>query len=170
MQGEKKNLFQHSYRLSLSARIKWLQSVYIFFPTQSWAAVHRLSKYRHKDLMEYIDLAHAAWGFVRFSTQLPKLLSSLQGEMAVLIHFERDIFPLGPGRHDFPSCRRMELTLVGIRLRISATCLTHHLYSQGLIWPDEKHILNRPTIRLGGQSECGEEPDGRQEGKLNMIF
>lgn len=145
-------------------------SVYIFPYTKPSSNTPTVEVQRHKDLMEYIDLAHAARGFVRFSTQLPKLLSSLQGQMAVLIHFERDIFPLGPGRHGFPSCRGMELTLVGIRLRISATCLTHHLYSQGPIWPDKKRILNRPTTRLGGQSECREEPDGRQEGKLNMIF
>lgn len=58
----------------------------------------------HKDLMEYIDLAHAASGFVGvvgLSTK-PKLLSSLQGQMAVIIHFERDISHLAQAGTTFP--------------------------------------------------------------------
>lgn len=83
-----------SYHPSLTAGIKLSQSVCIFLSTQSgMTAIPTVKAQRHKDLMEYIDLAHAARGFggvVGFSTQL-KLLSSLLGQMAVIIHFERDI-------------------------------------------------------------------------------
>ena len=49
---------------------------------------------RHKELMEFTELAHAAWGFlgvvVGFSAQ-PRLLSNVLGKMAAIIHFKRYI-------------------------------------------------------------------------------
>lgn len=68
------------------------------------ASVLTVKVQRHKDLMENIDLAHAARGFVGiagFSTKL-KLLSSLHGDMAFIIHFERDISHLEQAGITFP--------------------------------------------------------------------
>lgn len=89
-----KSISAQSYHLCLTAGIKLLQSVCIFLSAQSrMIVIPTVKAQRHKDLMEYIDLEHAVRGFVGvvgFPTQ-PKILSSLQGQMAVIIHFERDI-------------------------------------------------------------------------------
>lgn len=56
-----KSISAQSYHLSLTAGIKLLQSVCIFLSTQSrMTVIPTVKAQRQKDLMEYIDLAHAA--------------------------------------------------------------------------------------------------------------
>lgn len=55
-----KSISLQSYHFSLTAGLKLLQSVYIFLYTKPNASVLTVKVQRHKDLMEYTDLADAA--------------------------------------------------------------------------------------------------------------
>lgn len=127
-----KSISTQSYYPSLTAGIKLLQSVCVFLSTQSgMTAIPTVKAQRHKDLMEYIDSAHAAWGsvgVVGFLTQ-PKLLKQPSGVNGWYNPLWKRLFTFSPGRHGFAICGRTALTLVGIRLRFWETCLTHNLYS-----------------------------------------
>lgn len=86
--------------------IKLLQSVYVHVShrTELNGSSLAIRAQGHEGVMEHIDVAQAAQHFaatVRFSAQ-PKLLSSLQGQISFVIHFERDISLLAHAGMTFP--------------------------------------------------------------------
>lgn len=75
-------------------------SQYIFLSTQSWMTVHLLAMYRDKHCICHwiYRRVTCCMRFYRccWISNLPKLLSCHQGQIAVIIHFERNISQLSP--------------------------------------------------------------------------